>query len=84
LKQKGNKKFKAMPASLKKLALGSENRPNSLFPIVNNFKQGRFLSLSHLFFGSSDNAAPNLTYLPLCINPPFGELLDAHSPKKRG
>ncbi|MDP4203375.1 MAG: hypothetical protein Q8861_11820 [Bacteroidota bacterium] len=50
-----------MPASLKKLALGSENRPNSLPPLVGSFKQERFLSLPYLFFGSSDKAVPNLT-----------------------
>jgi hypothetical protein len=32
-----------MPASLKKLAFIDENRPNSLSPFVDNFKQGRFL-----------------------------------------
>jgi hypothetical protein len=43
LKQKVNKKFKAMPASLKKPAFIDENRPNLFPPFVGNFKQGRFL-----------------------------------------
>jgi len=47
-----------MPASLKKLAFIDENRPNSLSPFVDNFKQGRFFAPPHLFFGSPVNAAP--------------------------
>ncbi|GAT62091.1 hypothetical protein PJIAN_1681 [Paludibacter jiangxiensis] len=61
LKQKGSKKFKAMPASLKKLAFVSGNRPNLFPPYVENFKQGRFFPLPLLFFGSPDKATPNLT-----------------------
>jgi len=61
LKQKVSKKFKAMPASLKKLTFGSGNRPNSFPPFVGNFKQGRLLPLPYLFFGSPVKAVPNLT-----------------------
>jgi len=61
LKPKGSKKFKAMPASLKKLAFAKLNRPNSLPPYVRSFKQWTILCFSHLFFGSPDKAVPNLT-----------------------
>jgi hypothetical protein len=61
LKQKGSKKFKAMPASLKKLAFAKLNRPNSLPPYVRSFKQWTILRLPLLFFGSPDKADPNLT-----------------------
>jgi hypothetical protein len=60
LKQKGSKKFKAMPASLKKLAFAKLNCPNLLLPFVRSFKQWAILRLSLLFFGSPDKAAPNL------------------------
>jgi len=50
LKQKENKKFKAMPASLKKQAFRSGNRPNLFPPYVGNFKQGRFFPLLLWFF----------------------------------
>jgi hypothetical protein len=50
LTQKVNKKVKAQSASLKKLALIDENRPNSLSPFVDNFKQGRFLRRFTCFF----------------------------------
>jgi hypothetical protein len=43
LTQKVNKKVKALPASLQKLAFTDANRPNSFPPFVGNFKQGRFL-----------------------------------------
>ncbi|MDP4203264.1 MAG: hypothetical protein Q8861_11265 [Bacteroidota bacterium] len=69
LKQKGSKKFKAMPASLKKPAFGSWNRPNSLPPFVGNFKQGRFFPLPLLLFGSPDKAVTNLTLQHLQMRP---------------
>jgi hypothetical protein len=61
LKQKESKKFKAMPASLKKLAFIKLNCPNLLLPFVRSFKQWTISRLSHLFFGSPDKPTPNLT-----------------------
>jgi hypothetical protein len=68
LPQKGSKKVKAMPASLKKLAFSKLNCPNLLPPFVRSFKQWTILRLSHLFFslrrplvGSPDKAVSNLT-----------------------
>jgi hypothetical protein len=54
LTQKVNKKFKAMPASLKKLAFINENRPNLFPPFVGNFKQGRFLRRFTCFLAYAD------------------------------
>jgi hypothetical protein len=61
LKQKGSKKFKAMSASLKKLAFAKLNCPNLLLPVVRSFEQWAILRLSPLFFGSPYEAVPNLT-----------------------
>jgi hypothetical protein len=61
LPQKGSKKVKAMPASLKKLAFVKLNCPNLPLPYVRSFKQWTILRLSLLFFGSPDKAVPNLT-----------------------
>jgi hypothetical protein len=61
LKQKGSKKFKAMPASLKKLTFAKLNSPSSLLPYVRSFKQWVILRSAHLFFGSPDKAVLNRT-----------------------
>jgi hypothetical protein len=67
LPQKGSKKGKAMPASLKKLAITKLNCPNLLPPYVRSFKQWTILRLPLLFFGSPDKAVPNLTKQVLLI-----------------
>jgi hypothetical protein len=61
LPQKGSKKVKAMPASLKKPALVKLNCPTLLLPFVRSFKQWTILRLPLLFFGSPGKADPSLT-----------------------